>query len=101
MGARRIVNQDRQHERAEVFYSGRVQGVGFRFTATHMASDLAVTGFVRNLADGRVQLVAEGPASDLKKLLARMQSAMGRIIREARTCHSAATGEFGSFSIRP
>ena len=47
-------------ERRVVHYSGRVQGVGFRYTVRTLATRFAVTGFVRNLADGRVQLVVEG-----------------------------------------
>ncbi len=46
--------------RAHVYYSGQVQGVGFRFTCRQLASRHVVGGFVRNLPDGRVELVAEG-----------------------------------------
>ncbi len=44
----------------QVFYSGRVQGVGFRYSVRKVANEFEVTGSVRNLADGRVELVAEG-----------------------------------------
>lgn len=47
----------------QVFFSGRVQGVGFRYTARSIARRHPVTGFARNLADGRVELVAQGTAS--------------------------------------
>jgi acylphosphatase len=47
-------------ERRTVFYSGLVQGVGFRYTTQRIAQQHAFAGFVRNLPDGRVQLVAEG-----------------------------------------
>ena len=47
-------------EQREVYYSGRVQGVGFRYTVRSLASRMAVTGFVKNLPDGRVHLVVEG-----------------------------------------
>ena len=45
-----------------VFYSGHVQGVGFRYTAKAVAAGFEVTGTVRNLADGRVELIAKARA---------------------------------------
>jgi len=56
-------------ERVVVHYSGRVQGVGFRATARHIACGYDVTGLVRNLPDGRVELMAEGTKSELKAFL--------------------------------
>ena len=58
---------DRQ--RCEIYYSGRVQGVGFRYTVRSIAGRFAVTGFVKNLRDGRVQLVAEGLAEEIQRFL--------------------------------
>src|SRR5262245_5367074 len=52
-----------------VYYSGQVQGVGFRATAERIAKDYPVTGWVKNLADGRVQMVAEGPADAIDDFL--------------------------------
>ena len=48
--------------RLTVFYSGQVQGVGFRYTAKTVATGFEITGTIRNLPDGRVELVAEGAA---------------------------------------
>jgi acylphosphatase len=56
-------------ERRRVWYEGRVQGVGFRYTARGLAGGFAVSGYVRNLADGRVELVAEGEAADVSAFL--------------------------------
>jgi acylphosphatase len=56
-------------ERVVVHYSGRVQGVGFRATVRHIACGYEVTGTVRNLPDGRVELIAEAPKSELKAFL--------------------------------
>ncbi len=56
-------------ERVVVHYSGRVQGVGFRATVRQIACGYDVTGTVRNLADGRVELVAEGAKAELKAFL--------------------------------
>lgn len=56
-------------ERVIVHYSGRVQGVGFRATVRHIACGYDVTGWVRNLPDGRVELIAEGAKPELKAFL--------------------------------
>ena len=55
-------------ERRQIYYRGRVQGVGFRYTAHRLARGRDVTGFVRNLDDGRVELVAEGEPEQLDAL---------------------------------
>jgi len=66
-----------------VFYSGNVQGVGFRYTATHLARGFAVAGTVRNLADGRVELVAEGEAAEVDRFLDAVRRQMtGYVDRE-------------------
>jgi len=49
----------------QIFYSGRVQGVGFRYTVKKVVSGFEVCGLVRNLPDGRVELVAEGAKDEL------------------------------------
>jgi acylphosphatase len=51
------------------FISGRVQGVGFRYTALREAERLGVTGYVRNLDDGDVEILAEGDPPDLDRFL--------------------------------
>ena len=86
-------------QRREVHYSGHVQGVGFRYTVRRIASGYDVTGFVRNLADGRVQLVVEGAADQLNGMLGDVAESMGRHIRNAESCRCSATGEFGGFDI--
>ena len=52
--------------RMHIFYSGRVQGVGFRYTVKRVAAGFELTGMVRNLPDGRVELIAEGDMAELK-----------------------------------
>ncbi|HTU26873.1 MAG TPA: acylphosphatase [Pirellulales bacterium] len=86
-------------ERREVFYSGRVQGVGFRYTARSIATGLPVVGTVRNLPDGRVHLVAEGAPGVLDALLGRIDGEMGRFIRGKQVTAGPATGEFSSFDV--
>jgi acylphosphatase len=53
----------------QVFYEGRVQGVGFRYTARRVAAGFEVAGYVRNMADGRVELVASGEAEEVDGFL--------------------------------
>ena len=64
------------------YFAGRVQGVGFRYTARALAQRHGVVGFVRNLADGRVELEAEGPPTQVSEYLEALQREMGRYIRD-------------------
>jgi len=86
-------------ERVEVFYSGRVQGVGFRYTVQHIARGYAVTGFVKNLVDGRVQLVAEGRPEAVAGLLEEIDQDLGHHVRHAQRSAGPATGRFRTFQI--
>lgn len=70
-------------ERAEVYYEGRVQGVGFRFTVQQVAKGYDVSGKVRNLADGRVHLIAQGEKEEVDAFLEGIDdSGLGGNIRE-------------------
>jgi acylphosphatase len=68
-------------QRRRVWYEGRVQGVGFRYTARGLAGAFPVSGSVRNLADGRVELVAEGDVADVEAFLDAVAREMGDHIR--------------------
>jgi len=57
----------------QVFYEGRVQGVGFRYTARRVAAGFDVSGYVRNLPDGRVELVASGDREEIDGFLDAMR----------------------------
>jgi len=61
-------------KRIHVFYSGNVQGVGFRFTAERIAIDVGINGWVKNLGDGRVELVAEGEKKELDEFLEKVKT---------------------------
>jgi acylphosphatase len=87
-------------ERREIHYRGRVQGVGFRYTARNIARRHAVSGFVRNLPDGRVQMVLEGESGEVEQFLTDVADAMSGNIRDTDAVTSAATGEFDGFDIR-
>jgi acylphosphatase len=83
-----------------VHFTGHVQGVGFRYTTLNIALGYDVRGYVRNLPDGRVELVAEGAAAELDAFLTTVQDRMGSFIRRADVTDSPATGEFQEFSLR-
>jgi len=85
--------------RKHVFYDGMVQGVGFRYTARRLARDRAVTGFVRNLADGRVELVAEGDEGAVEAFLEDVADSFRGHIRGADISAEPATGEFRGFGV--
>ncbi|PYJ87397.1 MAG: acylphosphatase [Verrucomicrobia bacterium] len=90
------MNRSRLH----IFYSGRVQGVGFRFTVKMLATGFEVTGTVRNLIDGRVELVAEGTKEELESFRRAVQdSEVGRFIRNEDVSWSEATGGLRGFEI--
>lgn len=81
-------------------FDGRVQGVGFRYTAMNIAQSYDVVGYVRNMPDGRVEMVVEGPEEDRKGLLAEINEHMRDYISDVQTVESSATGEFQRFSVR-
>ncbi len=92
--------QRMNRRRLEMFYSGRVQGVGFRYSVKSVAKGFDVTGTVRNLADGRVELKAEGEESELEAFRKAIQdSEVGGLIRQEETTWGAATKEFRGFEI--
>ena len=90
-----MLNQQRQ-----VCFSGAVQGVGFRFTACRIADRHDVTGYVRNLPDGRVECVVEGESSEIDAFLKELNRAMAPYIRSQRQNVAPYSGELDSFTVR-
>jgi acylphosphatase len=86
--------------RLTVHFSGRVQGVGFRYTAAQVAQGFDVRGYVRNLPDGRVELVAEGRRGNLERFLEALRIEMDGYIRDIQRLEGPPTGEFSGFDIR-
>ena len=81
-------------------YSGHVQGGGFRYAARTITHGFEVTGTIRNLDDGRVELVAEGEKEELEAFLeAVRQSEVGYFIRQEHASWSEAKNEFRGFEI--
>ncbi len=86
--------------RRKCYFTGRVQGVGFRYTVKNIALQHAVQGFVRNLPDGRVELVMEGPDTEMDQLIDQVRQRMDGYIRGVDLDTAPATGEFRQFQIR-
>jgi|HubBroStandDraft_1064217.scaffolds.fasta_scaffold115969_2 acylphosphatase len=86
--------------RCQCHFHGRVQGVGFRYTAQNIAMRHNVTGYVRNLPDGRVELVVEGPDEETNQVVGDLQEKMSCYIRQIDKAQHPATGEFDRFFIR-
>jgi acylphosphatase len=95
-----IVTEPTAHERREIHYGGWVQGVGFRYTARRIAAGHNVRGYVRNLRDGRVQLVVEAAPQEIERYLAELAQTMARYIDSVDVQTGEATGEFVGFDIR-
>ena len=87
-------------ERAHVFYSGRVQGVGFRYLAEDIAHRTGVRGFVKNLPDGRVEVVCEGPKEKIDAFLSQVrESTLARYIQKTDCLWEEPAGTFTDFTI--
>ena len=85
---------------AHIFYSGTVQGIGFRYTVERFASDLKLTGWVRNLSDGRVEILAEGRKEDIEKLIQQIDARFDGYIKEKQISFLPIEGKFKNFQIK-
>jgi acylphosphatase len=84
----------------QIFYSGHVQGVGFRYSVKSVAAGFEVVGTVRNLPDGRVELIAEGPREELEAFRKAIREAgLENFIRNEDVNWGEATGECRGFEI--
>jgi acylphosphatase len=81
--------------RYTVHFSGNVQGVGFRYTATHIARRFDIAGYVQNLPDGRVKLVAEGDPLQVLAFVEAVRDRLSRWITGHTVETGKPTGEFG------
>jgi len=81
------------------YFSGRVQGVGFRFTAMDIARELDVSGWVKNLSDGRVEVVAEAEEDVLLDFLSRLEQAFSPYINDKDIKWQSASAGFKDFRL--
>ena len=89
---------DTHHETA--FFTGRVQGVGFRYAALQVAREFDVSGFVTNLADGRVQVEAEGRQEVVVAYISAVEEKMHGYVRKVDRLSDRRSPQFSGFSIK-
>lgn len=83
-----------------VFFSGRVQGVGFRYQTLQVAKEYEVSGFVCNLPDGRVQIEAEGDSDEVAAFLAAVEERLTGFIRKTERSTTRCSAQHKGFMIR-
>lgn len=86
--------------RYSIRFTGRVQGVNFRWTTCQVAARFAVAGWVRNEPDGSVRCDVEGAPKELDRFVTAVQAAMAGFVRGTDVARAPATGEFRGFDIR-
>lgn len=86
-------------KQARIYYTGRVQGVGFRFTAQALANTLGVLGWVKNLSDGRVEVAAQAEEEALKEFLAKILECFSSYIKDTEISCLPASDEFKDFGV--
>ena len=89
---------DVHHE--TVLFTGRVQGVGFRYAALQLAREFEVAGFVCNLADGRVHLEAEGAPAEVARYVAAVEERMHGLVRQVERNARTRAPKFRGFTIQ-
>ncbi len=83
-----------------VYFTGRVQDVGFRYTALQVAKEFEVAGWVKNIPDGRVQLEAEGAPQTVKAFVSAVEARMHGHIRKTERQSAKREPQFAGFTIR-
>jgi len=87
--------------RLHAYVKGRVQGVGFRYHTLQAAQDQGLTGWVRNLRDGRVEVVAEGAHEELNRLLVELRKGpISADVQDVNYEIEEGRGEFDAFRVR-
>jgi len=88
-----------EHVAKKIVFSGRVQGVGFRYTAQRMAQQYELVGFVRNLSNGGVEMFAQGDQRDVNNCIADIERHFEGHISNTHTEDMTLTGAYDRFFI--
>jgi len=83
-----------------LYYSGKVQGIGFRYAVQDIASGLKICGWVKNLIDGRVEVLAQAEEDTLGGFLEQVNRNFSRYIEEVNVEWQPASGEFRDFQVQ-
>jgi len=86
-------------KRITAHFTGTVQGVGFRYSTCRVAERFSVTGVVKNLPDGRVEMVAEGQGAELSAFLEAVKEELAGFIRGTEVAEAPGTGAYLRFSV--
>ncbi|AQT67410.1 Acylphosphatase [Anaerohalosphaera lusitana] len=83
----------------KIIYKGRVQGVGFRYTASRIADRYELKGYVKNLPDGSVEIFAQGHPDDIQDFIADLQETFAAHIRDREMHKQEPSGRYQGFGI--
>ena len=86
--------------RKKYLFSGEVQGVGFRYTVRGIAKKYSINGFVRNLTDGRVEMIGEGSDSELNDIINDIKKKMGSSLKDISIHEEEPLGDDKGFEIQ-
>ncbi len=87
-------------QHASLHYTGHVQGVGFRYATQQIAKEFEVSGYVRNLPDGRVELELEGSRAEVEAFAKAVEERMHGYIRKVEHTETRRAAQFSGFAIR-
>jgi len=82
-----------------IIFTGHVQGVGFRFTAQRIANRYQLTGFVRNLHDATVEMLAQGPSENIDNCIQDIKDSFAGYIRETKINEIPSDPRYNDFKI--
>jgi len=82
-----------------IIFVGCVQGVGFRFTALNVANRYGLTGLVRNLPDGTVEMIVQGHRDDIDYCIQDIKESLGNYIRETKIKETTINPQYKDFKI--
>jgi acylphosphatase len=86
---------------SEVYFSGHVQGVGFRYKTLRIAREFEISGYVRNLPDGRVEMIAEGEEAEVSRFVGEVIDRMDNFIRRTERSDHQRPRRYQGFTIAP